>query len=303
MKKKILIICSDPDSINYEIIKKSIFFFKKKRKNKYIFVGCRKLLKKNFVDLNALDIINVTYISKINIKEYISESFRIAIDLIKKKKAHGLINLPINKKNFFSNSEYPGITEYLSKKFNCKQNETMLLFNNEFSVSPLTTHVRLSQITNNIDKKKIFNNCNNIINFYKKIIGIKKPKIGILGFNPHNGQDFSKEIEETKILIPTIKKIKNKKNVEIFGPISPDSSFLLRKKMKLDSLIGIYHDQVLTTFKYIFEFNAINITLGLPFIRVSPDHGTAKNLMGKNKADISSFINCLNFFEKYHKKI
>ena len=81
--------------------------------------------------------------------------------------------------------------------------------------------------------------------------------------------------------------------------LSPDSSFLEIKKKNLNSLIGHYHDQVLTTFKYINEFNAINITLGLPFLRVSPDHGTGLNILGKNKANPDSLIYALNFYEKY----
>ena len=221
---------------------------------------------------------------------------------IKKKKVHGLINLPLNKKDFLGNS-YPGVTEYISNKFQCSGKETMLLYNHDFSVTPLTTHLKIKNISKNINSKKIINNFMNILTFYQNIVKKKNPKIGFLGLNPHNAVDFSSSSEETKIIIPTLKKLKKKYKKNIIGPVSPDVSFVKRKKYKINSLIGMYHDQVLTTFKYINQFSAINITLGLPFIRISPDHGTATDIIGKNKADPKSFLYCLNFFEKFHKTI
>ncbi len=222
--------------------------------------------------------------------------------LYKEKKVHGLINLPLNKKDFLDNS-FPGVTEYISNKFQCSGKETMLLYNHNFSVSPLTTHLKVKDISKNLTSKKIINNFINILTFYQKIIKKKNPTIGFLGFNPHNAIDFFSNSEETKIIIPTLKKLKKKYKKNIIGPISPDISFVKRKKDNINSLIGMYHDQVLTTFKYINQFSAINITLGLPFIRVSPDHGTATDIIGKNKADPKSFLYCLNFFEKFHKTI
>jgi len=179
----------------------------------------------------------------------------------------------------------------------------MLLYNELFSVSPLTTHIKIKDISINIKIKKIINNFQNILNFYKKTIRIKNPLIGILGLNPHNAVDTYSNSEEQKIIIPSIKKLKTKFKKNIIGPISPDTSFIKRQDEKVNSLIGMYHDQVLTTFKYINKFSAINITLGLPFIRMSPDHGTASDIIGKNKANPESFLYCLNFFEKFHKSI
>ena len=300
MKKTIAIITSDPNSINYEIIKKSLFFFKKKNKNNYLFIGSKKLLLKNSINTNILDIKNIEW-NKYKKKKYLVKSFEEFISLYKKKKVHGLINLPLNKKDFL-NKSFPGVTEYISNKFQCSGKETMLLYNHNFSVSPLTTHLKVKEVSKNLTSKQITNSFINIFTFYKKIIK-KNPKIGFLGFNPHNGIDFFSNTEEKKIIIPTLKKLKKKYKKNIVGPISPDISFVKRKKDNIDSLIGMYHDQVLTTFKYINQFYAINITLGLPFIRVSPDHGTATDIIGKNKADPKSFLYCLNFFEKFHKTI
>ena len=210
--------------------------------------------------------------------------------------------MSLNKKNSLHN-RYPGVTEYLADLFNCRNKETMLLYNNKFSVSPLTTHLKINNISTNIKKQKIELNFKNIYNFYKNFLRIKKPLIGILSLNPHGGLDFKNSSVEKKIIIPTIKKLKLNYGNQIMGPISPDTSFLIRKEKKLNSLIGMYHDQVLTTFKYINKFSAINITLGLPFMRISPDHGTGEKIINKNRAKPDSFLYALNFFEKYFNSI
>ena len=154
MKKTIAIITSDPNSINYEIIKKSLFFFKKKNKNNYLFIGSKKLLLKKSINTNILNIKNIEW-NKHKKKEYLIKSFEEFISLYKKKKIHGLINLPLNKKDFLDNS-FPGVTEYISNKFKCLGKETMLLYNHNFSVSPLTTHLRIKEVSKNL---------NNIENF------------------------------------------------------------------------------------------------------------------------------------------
>ena len=301
MKKTIAIITSDPNSINYEIIKKSLFFFKKKNNNNYLFIGSKELLLRKSINTNILNIKNIEW-NKHKKKDYLIKSFNEFINLYKEKKIHGLINLPLNKKDFLDNS-FPGVTEYISNEFQCLGKETMLLYNHNFSVSPLTTHLKVKDVSRNITRKKVINNFINILTFYQKIIKKKNPIIGFLGLNPHNAIDLFSNSEEKKIIIPTLKKLKKKYKKNIIGPISPDISFVKREKDNIDSLIGMYHDQVLTTFKYINKFSAINITLGLPFIRISPDHGTATDIIGKNKADPKSFLYCLNFFEKFHKSI
>jgi len=304
MKKNILIITSDPDSINYEIINKSLFFFNKQRNNNYTFIGSKELFEKNinFKNKSYFNFVDINYKNNKQIKSYLKNSFEKAFQIINKKEAHGIINLPLNKKNLFDN-KYPGVTEYISDKFNSRNKETMLLYSEKFSVSPVTTHYKIHDIRKKLTKNKIINNFINIKNFYETVVKIKKPKIGILGFNPHNGIDFNHSFEEEKILNPALKQLKKDKKNFIYGLLSPDSSFIEMEKNKLHCLIGHYHDQVLTTFKYINKFNAINITLGMPFLRVSPDHGTGLNIKGKNKASPESFLCALNFYEKYGNNI
>ena len=299
MKKTILILTSDPFSINCEIIKKSQKFLKKKLNNRYLFIGDQRDIDQNIKKKNKL--MNFLDIKRgANTKIYLKKCFDLAFDLLRNKKAHGLINLPLNKR--FLPGNYPGFTEYAANAFNKRDKETMLLYNRNFSVCPNTTHIRIKDVSKNLNQKKIITNITNINNFYKSTLGVKKPIIGIMGLNPHSGMDFEKKTEESSVINPAIKKL-IKKKIRVIGPLVPDVAFNEINKKKINCLVGHYHDQVLPTFKYIHKFDAINITLGLPFLRISPDHGTASNLKNKNLANPDSFIAALKFFEKHYKKI
>ena len=321
MKRPIIIILGEPNSISSEIFLKSLNYIKKTKLN-FIIIGNYSLLEKqaNYLDfkinvkfklseINSLEnvkfnFINVDYKQSkpFNLKTnssdtFVKQCFEHAVILLKKKLAIGLINLPINKSKFTKN-KYKGITEYIADKTNNRNKENMLLFNENFSVLPLTTHIPLKKVYKEISYKKIEKACKNINNFYLKTIKRKKFKIGILGLNPHNGENGYIGNEEKKIIIPTINKLKKK--YPIIGPLSPDTSFLQREKLQIDVLIGHYHDQILTTFKTKFDFNAINITIGLPFIRISPDHGIGTGIIGKGIANPKSFKKAVKFFSKYN---
>ena len=321
MKRPIIIILGEPNSISSEIFLKSLNYIKKTKLN-FIIIGNYSLLEKqaNYLDfkinvkfklseINSLknvkfNFINVDYKQSkpFNLKTnssdtFVKQCFEHAVILLKKKLAIGLINLPINKSKFTKN-KYKGITEYIADKTNNRNKENMLLFNENFSVLPLTTHIPLKKVYKEISYKKIEKACKNINNFYLKTIKRKKFKIGILGLNPHNGENGYIGNEEKKIIIPAINKLKKK--YPIIGPLSPDTSFLQREKLQIDVLIGHYHDQILTTFKTKFDFNAINITIGLPFIRISPDHGIGTGIIGKGIANPKSFKKAVKFFSKYN---
>ena len=321
MKRPIIIILGEPNSISSEIFLKSLNYIKKTKLN-FIIIGNYSLLEKqaNYLDfkinvkfklseINSLEnvkfnFINVDYkqskpfnLKTNNSDTFVKKCFEHAVILLKKKLAIGLINLPINKSKFTKN-KYKGITEYIADKTNNRNKENMLLFNENFSVLPLTTHIPLKKVYKEISYKKIEKACKNINNFYLKTIKRKKFKIGILGLNPHNGENGYIGNEEKKIIIPAINKLKKK--YPIIGPLSPDTSFLQREKLQIDVLIGHYHDQILTTFKTKFDFDAINITIGLPFIRISPDHGIGTGIIGKGIADPKSFKKAVKFFSKYN---
>ena len=322
MKNKILIIGGDPNSINSEVIIKSWKKLKKNLRERILIVADYNLMvaqakrlnlrikfqkylnKKSRKSSNILNIIDVPLkfkscfkVSKKDSSKYILRCINYAHKLAQKGKIKGFINCPINKE-LLSKNKTIGVTELLAKKSNLKKfSEVMMLYNPELAVVPITTHISIKEISKKITKELLLKKIIVLNNSYIKIFK-KKPKIALLGLNPHNAE-FNKKSEEVKIIIPTIKKLK-KRNLNINGPYVADSFFINEFK-KFDVAIGMYHDQVLIPFKSLFKFNAINVTLGLPYLRVSPDHGTAKNLIGKNKANFLSLLKCINFINNFNK--
>ncbi len=323
MKNLVPIIAGDPNSINSEIIAK---VWKKKShfKNINIFViGNYSLIKKQLksigVKLNLkkineiknqnfkkrlliydvpLKFKNAFNVSAVTKSSYILNSFKIARKLKKEKKILGIINCPINKRETFGENFF-GITEFLAKKEGVLGQEVMLIYNKQLSVSPITTHIKLKKVSSNVSKKKIVDKLTTINNFFLKKLKIK-PKIGVLGLNPHN-DELRKNSEEKKFIVPAIKELRRKK-ISVYGPLSPDTAFLNYKKDRFNVLVGMYHDQVLSPFKAIFKFNAINITLGISYIRVSPDHGVGKKIIKKNLANPESLMNSIKFFNNKNVK-
>ena len=320
--KPLLLVLGEPNSIFsellFKIFKKKII---KKLNRPIVIIGSINLLKsqmkslkylikikecnyndksKNKFEKNCLNVIDVKYKFKktfdkvsSNSKVYIKNCFAIALKLLQKGDVVGLINGPISKK-YFLEKKYLGITEYLASKTKIKD-PTMLIYNKNFAVCPITTHLPINQVCKKLKKNKIISDVLNINNFYKNYFKIK-PNFAILGLNPHC-ETIDEVGEEKKIIIPAIKYLSNKR-ISIKGPFSADTFFSKKNLDDYDVAVGMYHDQVLTPMKTIFNFNAINITLGLPFLRVSPDHGINIAMMGKNRSDPQSLISSVNFFKK-----
>ena len=318
-KKPIIIVGGEPYSVFLEL------FFKSKKtvnlKKPVILIASKELvmlqmkklgfsfkinlIDKKKIDFNLLDKkkINLVHVNfkfnkvfdKISGRSnlYINESFKIALKILKEENCSGLINGPISKKHFLKGKSL-GITEYLSKKTKTK-NVVMIIFNKKLSVSPLTTHLALKNVNKNISKKKIYKHVELINKFYKKNFK-KKPRIAITGLNPHCESNF-KNCEESTIIKPAIKDL-NTKNQLVKGPFPADTIFMKENLKKFDVILGMYHDQVLSPMKALFGFNAINITIGLPFIRISPDHGPNSSMQGKNLSNPQSLIEALKFLDK-----
>ena len=259
--------------------------------------------KVNFdlLDKKKINLINVDFqfskiFDKISNKSnsYINQSFDIALKILKENKCAGLINGPVSKKNFLQ-GKYLGITEFLASKKNIKDNFAMLIYNKKISVSPITTHLPLKVVHKFISKNKIINNVKIIVKFYKKYFK-KIPKIAVTGLNPHCESNF-KSSEEEALIKPAIELLL-RNGYDVKGPFPADTLFMKEQLKKYDLVIGMYHDQVLTPIKTLFGFQAINITLGLPFIRISPDHGPNEAMQGKNLSDPKSLIEALKFLDK-----
>ncbi len=317
--KPILIVAGQPKSIFFEILFKSIR--RKKIKSPIIIISSLKLLisemnrfnfkkkiklqnidslldnKINNSNINVINVnLNYNKAKKVNIKyinSYIYNCFDIAFKIIKTGYTDKLINGPINKTNFL-NKKFLGITEFISKKFSVKNN-AMLIYNKNLSVCPLTTHQPIKRVSNKINKKIILQKIDLINNFYLKFNKIK-PKIAVTGLNPHC-ESILKNSEEKKIIIPSIK-IAKKLGYNVYGPFSADTVFQKENCRNFNAIIGMYHDQVLGPFKTKFEFDAINVTLGLPFLRVTPDHGPNEKMYKKNKSNPQSLIKALEFLDE-----
>ena len=187
-----------------------------------------------------------------------------------------------------------GITEYISEIFGEKKT-CMLIYNKELSVCPVTTHLPIKLISKTINKSLIFEKLKIIDTFYKENFKFK-PKIAVTGMNPHC-ESILKNNEDRKIVMPAIKLAKQKK-ILVYGPFPADTIFLKQNRERFDVILGMYHDQVLTPIKTLFEYDAINITMGLPFLRVSPDHGPNEKMINKNLSNPQSLIRALEFLDK-----
>ncbi|OUV61264.1 MAG: hypothetical protein CBC88_00615 [Candidatus Pelagibacter sp. TMED128] len=316
MKNKIVIIAGDPNSINSEIIYKSWKKLNNKVKDRIYLIANYKLIFKQLKKLkykikvlkveninqksltNSLKIIDVPLAFKdpfnVSLKsssKYIINSLNFAHKIVSSNKIKGLINCPINKRNIQSSKKI-GVTEYLASKCKITDNsEVMMIYNNRLSVVPLTTHIKVRDVSKAITTNLIIKKVNTLEKQFKKLFK-KKPKIGILGLNPHNAE-LIKDSEEVKKILPAILKLK-KIGINIKGPLVADTTFVNNYK-RFNIIVGMYHDQVLSPFKSLFHFDAINITLGLKYIRVSPDHGPALDLIKKNKSNYLSLLQCINF--------
>ena len=315
--KPIIVVAGEPNSVFFEIFFKALK--KKKIKSPIILIASFKLLKlqmkkmgfKKEINLittsdlrkklsnKSINLFNINFnqkkpFEKISSRSnnYINKSFDIALKILKMKITNKLLNGPVSKK-YFLKKNFLGVTEYLANKNRVKK-YAMLIYNKNLSVSPITTHLPLKQVSNNISKRLIKDKINLINQFYKKFFK-KEPNIAVTGLNPHC-ESVDNFDEDQKIIKPTVYDL-IKSGYKINGPFAADTIFQKKNRQSYDVIVGMYHDQVLAPIKTLFEFNAINITLGLPFIRVSPDHGPNEKMLGKKISNPQSLIESLTFLD------
>jgi len=242
--------------------------------------------------------------------KYAVKSLVAAVEALKEKKIHGLVTAPIHKKNTQSPEfNFTGHTPFLKHAFN-SQDVLMLMASENFRVGLVTEHIPVSEIAKHITREAILSKLNILRESLIKDFGIDKPKIAVLGLNPHAGDEGLIGKEEEEIIKPAIKDAKQH-NILAFGPYSADAFFARNQQQKFDAVLAMYHDQGLIPFKSLAFGDGINYTAGLPMVRTSPDHGTAFDIAGKNMADHSSFLaaiySCIDIigkrqeFEENHK--
>ena len=214
-------------------------------------------------------------------------SIDCAIDAYKKNKIDALVTAPINKSSIQKNkSDFIGHTEYLQNNFN--GNSLMIMVSEAMKIACLTGHTSLSSVKNYISKQNIIENLLILNNSLKKDFGKVKPKIAVLGLNPHAGESGMLGNEEIEIIIPAIDDTKDT-GLLVFGPYSADSFFTTKNLSAFDGILAMYHDQGLIPFKTLAFDSGVNFTAGLDIIRTSPVHGTAFEIAGKGLANENSF--------------
>lgn len=231
--------------------------------------------------------------STVNGGKYAIKSLETACEALEKNKIEALVTAPINKNNTYSETfPYAGHTKYLDERFG-KGNSLMLLVSGDLRVALVTEHVPVAEVAANLSVEKIVKKLSILEKSLRQDFGIDKPKIALLGLNPHAGDGGTIGKEENEIIVPAIKKYQQESKALIYGPYPADGIFGSGGYKKFDAILAMYHDQGLIPFKYMAFDTGVNYTAGLPIIRTSPDHGTAYDIAGKNKASEESFRNAV----------
>jgi 4-hydroxythreonine-4-phosphate dehydrogenase len=219
------------------------------------------------------------------------KSLKAATKALKENKVDVLVTAPIDKHNIQSESfKFPGHTDYLSKELGGKS--LMFMITEGLKVGLLTDHVPVSEVAQLITPERIEEKVSLMTESLKKDFGISKPKIGVLGINPHTGDQGIIGKEDDEVLRPTLKKLYEKGDI-ILGPYAADSFFGAQTHTQFDAILAVYHDQGLIPFKTLSFGQGVNYTAGLSKVRTSPDHGTAFEIAGKGEARIDSFKEAL----------
>ena len=258
---------------------------------------------KTYSDKNLINLLPV----KLNVKnkpgmmnyknsEYVINSIRLAANLCLEKEASAMVTGPISK-SILNKAGYKisGHTEFLADI--CKKKSLMLLMNKKIKVALHTTHLPIQSVTKEITKTKLKKTISLLNEEMKTKFAISKPKILVTGLNPHAGEDGLLGLQDSKIIAPVIKDFQ-KKNVCVDGAVAADTAFLRKNIAKYDVILTMYHDQGLPVIKFDNFKTTVNVTLGLPIVRVSVDHGTALDLVGTGKIDTSSFEQAIKVAKK-----
>ena len=251
------------------------------------------VLYKGYINIIPIKLNVKNVPGKLNPKNanYVLKTIRLAAELCLSGNAKAMVTGPISK-SVLNNAGYKisGHTEFLADI--CKSKSVMMLMNRYMKVALHTTHIPLCKVKDYITKSGLLQSINIIKDDLTNKFGIKDPKILVTGLNPHAGEDGMLGSEDMKIVAPVIKKLKKTK-LFIDGPVPADTAFLKKNIKKYDIILTMYHDQGLPVIKFNDFQKTVNVTLGLPIIRVSVDHGTALDLVGTGNIDISSFVEAI----------
>jgi 4-hydroxythreonine-4-phosphate dehydrogenase len=304
--KTLAVSAGDPDGIGYDLCallyEKNLNYHVDIYGDKETLLSRAKLLGLKDLYNEKINIYDVKKNKKTkNNRSLVLESIKCAVESCIKKKSVALVTLPVNKEKLSTPKNlFTGHTEYIAKLFKLNHEPIMTFVGNKnFIVATHTTHMSLQNAIKKVKKNILINKLQQLHFSLENQLKIKNPKILVTGLNPHAGENNLFGSEESKYIIPAINKLKEL-HISINGPSPADTALLKNNMTKYDCIYYMYHDQALCAFKTLFFDTGVNLTLGLPVIRTSVDHGTAKELVGKkDKISIKSFLNALNIAQKF----
>jgi 4-hydroxythreonine-4-phosphate dehydrogenase len=300
----------DPAGIGAEVLIKAVAELKPRLGAEYTIIGdrfilegfCRELKIKGFFDKNCVKLIDLKNVPRRNLKfgktsavsaKASIEYLDTAIGLLREGRILALVTAPLNKAAINNSGiKFLGHTEYLASSFGVK-NFVMMLINKNLRVVPLTRHIALRQVRQRINSHLISEAVKLVVDYLKRYFALPMPEIAICSLNPHSGEEGFLGEEEKEVILPAIQVLKRNISAKIYGPFSSDGLFARPDRAKFDCIIGMYHDQVLIPIKMFNPQRVVNLTLGLPFIRTSPGHGSALDIAGKGIADHSSMTEAI----------
>lgn len=305
------ITMGDPSGIGPEVILKALGTFRLSKLADWTVIGDRWALEKcqmsgcpclpagrKCQDFEVIDLRNVARkgfaFGKVR-PEYgkaAMEYLQKGLELIKLGRIDCLVTAPVNKKAVnLAGYHFSGQTEYIARTFQVKD-AAMMLFNKKLRVVLVTTHIPLKDVAKSLSAEKIFKVIWTTASGLKSLFGIKKPKLSVCGLNPHASDNGVMGSEERKLIIPAMA-MAGRKGIKVKGPFPADTIFQKAIAGNYDCIVCMYHDQGLIPLKLTGFREAVNITLGLPFVRTSPGHGTAFDIAGKNQADPASMMRAI----------
>ncbi|PPK96491.1 MULTISPECIES: 4-hydroxythreonine-4-phosphate dehydrogenase PdxA [Nonlabens] len=322
---KVGITIGDPNGIGGEVILKAFEDSRMLEMFTPVVFASTKLLSyyvKTFnlkVKIHGITSLNDVVPGKLNVFRLIKEPFKVnwgevspeageiavrsleaATAALKNKDIDVLVTAPINKESIHSDKfKFPGHTDYLNQEL--EGESLMFMVSNELRVGLLTDHVPVKDVPASINAKVIKTKIGTIKESLKKDFGISRPKIAVLGINPHVGDNGVIGTEDQDTLIPALEQLREDGNI-IFGPYAADSFFGNKKYKEFDAILASYHDQGLIPFKTIAFGSGVNFTAGLSHVRTSPDHGTGFDIAGKGEANPDSFIAAINYAIEIYRK-
>lgn len=283
------VIYASPNTVNFQIKTLGI--------DGLNFYQCKDAEHIDYNKINVLDLIEekaFVEFGKVTTEagSFAFKSLKSAVEDLASNKMDVLVTAPINKSNIQSDDfKFPGHTEYLAAYAN-EENPLMILAHDQLRVALASGHLALKDVASSLTKERILAKLDVFARSLHQDFGISRPRIAVLGLNPHNGDHGLMGDEESTIIRPAIEEA-NESGILAFGPYPADGFFGSSQRAKFDGILAMYHDQGLAPFKALSFDGGVNFTAGLPIVRTSPDHGTAYDIAGKGLADPTSFRNAL----------